>query len=72
MPIVKGIEPPPELYEIEPTKIVGLTIGADRLAEIRTARVRHMGRPTGATRSSTGSTTSSVHAPRSTGGWAAR
>ena len=45
VPIVKGIEPPPELYEIEPMKIVGLTIGADRLAEIRTARVRHMGAP---------------------------
>jgi regulator of PEP synthase PpsR (kinase-PPPase family) len=43
VPIVKGIEPPAELYEIEPTKIVGLTIDASRLAEIRRARVRTMG-----------------------------
>jgi regulator of PEP synthase PpsR (kinase-PPPase family) len=43
VPIVKGIAPPPELHEIEQTKIVGLTIDAERLAEIRTARVRSMG-----------------------------
>jgi regulator of PEP synthase PpsR (kinase-PPPase family) len=45
VPLVMGIEPPPELYEIDRTKIVGLTIGAERLAEIRTVRVRHMGAP---------------------------
>jgi regulator of PEP synthase PpsR (kinase-PPPase family) len=43
VPIVKGIEPPQELFEIEPTKIVGLTIDAERLAEIRTTRLRGMG-----------------------------
>ena len=43
VPIVKGITPPPELYEIDPLKIVGLTIDAERLAEIRAARVRGMG-----------------------------
>jgi regulator of PEP synthase PpsR (kinase-PPPase family) len=43
VPIVKGIEPPPELYEIDPNKIVGLTIDAERLGEIRQARVRSMG-----------------------------
>jgi regulator of PEP synthase PpsR (kinase-PPPase family) len=43
VPIVKGIAPPPELFEIEPAKIVGLTIDAVRLGEIRTARVRAMG-----------------------------
>ena len=32
VPIVKGIEPPKELFEIDPTKIVGLTIDAERLA----------------------------------------
>jgi regulator of PEP synthase PpsR (kinase-PPPase family) len=42
IPIVKGIEPPTELYEIDPTKIVGLTIDAARLAEIRRERVRVM------------------------------
>ena len=43
VPIVKGIAPPPELYEVDPLKIVGLTIDAERLAEIRQARVRSMG-----------------------------
>ena len=44
VPIVKGIKPPPELFEIDRAKIVGLTIDAERLAEIRTARVRVDGR----------------------------
>jgi len=42
IPIVKGIEPPAELFETDPTKIVGLTIDAARLAEIRRERVRVM------------------------------
>src|SRR3989475_11594128 len=42
-PIVKGIEPPKDLYELDPAKIVGLTIHADRLAEIRRVRVRNLG-----------------------------
>jgi regulator of PEP synthase PpsR (kinase-PPPase family) len=43
VPVVKGIAPPTELFEIDPLKVVGLTIDAERLAEIRTARVRGMG-----------------------------
>jgi len=43
VPIVKGIKPPEELFEIDQRKIVGLTIDAERLAEIRSARVRSMG-----------------------------
>src|ERR671910_1200250 len=43
VPIVKGITPPPELFEIDPLKVVGLTIDAKRLAEIRSTRVRGMG-----------------------------
>jgi [pyruvate, water dikinase]-phosphate phosphotransferase / [pyruvate, water dikinase] kinase len=42
VPIVKGIEPPPELFEVSSGKIVGLTIDAGRLAEIRRERVRAM------------------------------
>jgi regulator of PEP synthase PpsR (kinase-PPPase family) len=42
VPIVRGIEPPPELFTAEPAKIVGLTIDAARLAEIRRERVRAM------------------------------
>jgi [pyruvate, water dikinase]-phosphate phosphotransferase / [pyruvate, water dikinase] kinase len=43
VPIVKGIAPPKELFELDPAKIVGLTINADRLADIRRARVRNLG-----------------------------
>jgi regulator of PEP synthase PpsR (kinase-PPPase family) len=43
VPIVKGIPTPKELFELDPAKIVGLTIHADRLAEIRRARVRNLG-----------------------------
>jgi regulator of PEP synthase PpsR (kinase-PPPase family) len=45
VPFVRGIEPPDELFEIDPAKIVGLTIAAERLGDIRTARVRSMGAP---------------------------
>ncbi len=45
VPIVKGVEPPAALFEIDPTKVVGLTIDAQRLAEIREERVRTMGGP---------------------------
>ena len=43
VPVVKGITPPPELFEIDSLKVIGLTIDAERLAEIRLARVRGMG-----------------------------
>jgi regulator of PEP synthase PpsR (kinase-PPPase family) len=45
VPVVRGIEPPEELFEMDPAKIVGLTIAAERLGDIRTARVRSMGAP---------------------------
>jgi regulator of PEP synthase PpsR (kinase-PPPase family) len=43
VPIVKGIEPPKELFEIDVAKVVGLTIDPNRLMDIRRARVRTMG-----------------------------
>jgi regulator of PEP synthase PpsR (kinase-PPPase family) len=43
VPLVKGIEPPSELFEIDPARIVGLTIDANRLAEIRSERLVLMG-----------------------------
>ena len=43
VPVVKGIEPPKELFEIDVAKVVGLTIDANRLADIRRARVRNLG-----------------------------
>ncbi len=45
VPVVKGIEPPQELFEIDQAKVVGLTIDPNRLVEIRRARVRAMGAP---------------------------
>jgi regulator of PEP synthase PpsR (kinase-PPPase family) len=42
VPLVKGIEPPPELFTVETWKIVGLTIDAQRLSEIRGERIRWM------------------------------
>jgi [pyruvate, water dikinase]-phosphate phosphotransferase / [pyruvate, water dikinase] kinase len=42
VPIVRGIEPPPDLFKIDRNKIVGLTIDAERLSEIRTERVKLM------------------------------
>jgi regulator of PEP synthase PpsR (kinase-PPPase family) len=43
VPIVKGIEPPQELWKVDPARVVGLTIDAERLAAIRGERVRGMG-----------------------------
>src|SRR6059058_504373 len=45
VPVVKGISPPKELFTIDQSKVVGLTIDPNRLAEIRRARVRSMGAP---------------------------
>ncbi len=42
VPLVKGIEPPPELFTIDQSKVVGLTIDAQRLSEIRGERIRWM------------------------------
>ena len=42
VPLVKGIEPPRELFHVPPAKIVGLTIDAKRLSEIRGERIRWM------------------------------
>ena len=47
VPIVKGIELPPALFEIDRARIVGLSIDAERLAEIRSVRVSTMGAPRG-------------------------
>jgi regulator of PEP synthase PpsR (kinase-PPPase family) len=41
--LVHGIDPPAELYEVDRARVVGLTIAADRLAEIRSERVLQLG-----------------------------
>jgi regulator of PEP synthase PpsR (kinase-PPPase family) len=43
VPLVKGIDPPAELFEVDPAKVIGLKIDAKRLAEIRRNRARRMG-----------------------------
>jgi hypothetical protein len=42
VPIVREVEPPKALFEIDRAKIVGLTIDAERLSEIRQVRARLM------------------------------
>src|SRR6476469_11100255 len=42
VPLVKDIDPPPELFTVDQSKIIGLTIDAQRLAEIRGERIRWM------------------------------
>ena len=45
VPIVGGIEPPAELFELEPARIVGVTIDAETLHGVRTERARTMKGP---------------------------
>ncbi|HIJ82107.1 MAG TPA: kinase/pyrophosphorylase [Desulfuromonadales bacterium] len=42
VPLVFGIEPPVELFEIDQSKIVGLLIDPKRLVEVRTSRLINM------------------------------
>jgi hypothetical protein len=43
VPIVAGIDPPPELFKVDPAKVAGLIIEPQRLHEMRAARLVHMG-----------------------------
>ena len=43
VPLVPGIKPPDELFQIERWRIVGLTIDAERLLQIRSRRVKSLG-----------------------------
>ena len=43
IPIVRGVDPPPSLFQIDHWKLVGLTIDAERLREIRKQRARRLG-----------------------------
>lgn len=42
VPIVKGIEPPKELFEVEPNRVFGLKIGYSHLISIRHKRLSQM------------------------------
>lgn len=43
VPLVPGIPPPRELYQVDRWRIVGLTIDAERLLQIRTRRAKSFG-----------------------------
>lgn len=43
VPLVKGIEPPAQLLEIDPKRVAGLVIDPHRLAEVRASRLRNLG-----------------------------
>jgi regulator of PEP synthase PpsR (kinase-PPPase family) len=45
VPLVLGIAPPGELFQIDQEKIFGLTIKPEALLQIRQARLRHLGMP---------------------------
>jgi regulator of PEP synthase PpsR (kinase-PPPase family) len=42
IPLVKGIDPPRELFDIDQNRIVGLLIDAKRLVELRSARLMQL------------------------------
>lgn len=43
VPIVPEVDPPEELYEVDPEKCIGLRIGAEQLNEIRMERLKALG-----------------------------
>jgi len=43
VPLVKGIDPPPQLFAIDQKKIAALVIDPQRLVEVRAARLRNLG-----------------------------
>ncbi len=45
VPLVLGVEPPPELHALPDYRVVGLTIGVDQLMDIRRQRLQQLGMP---------------------------
>lgn len=43
IPLIKGTQPPAELFTIDQNKVIALTIDPERLQEIRTARMQTLG-----------------------------
>jgi len=43
IPLVSGIDPPRELLEMDHNRVIGLVINAERLVELRAARLRNLG-----------------------------
>ena len=45
VPLVLGVEPPRELFELAGYRVIGLTIGVDQLLDIRKHRLQQLGMP---------------------------
>ena len=45
VPLVLGVEPPPELYDVPGHKVIGLTLDTDHLMDIRRQRLQQLGMP---------------------------
>ena len=45
VPLVLGVEPPQKLFDLPRRRVVGLIVKPERLADLRRARVEHMGTP---------------------------
>lgn len=45
LPIVSEVPTPPELYQLEPTRVIGLTLDLDRLLAFRRRRIGQLGIP---------------------------
>lgn len=43
VPLVNGIEPPAELFQVDPGRVAGLVIDPERLVERRAARLKNLG-----------------------------
>jgi len=44
VPLVPGVDPPPQLLALDPSRVVGLRVNVDRLLTIRESRARHLDR----------------------------
>lgn len=45
VPIVRGVPVPEKIFELDPKKLVGLIVSPEKLATVRSTRLKKMGRP---------------------------
>ena len=43
VPIILGVDPPKELFEIDQTRVVGLVMNPERMVRVRSARLQRWG-----------------------------
>lgn len=44
VPLIPGVDPPPQLLALDPSRVVGLRVNVDRLLTVRESRALHLGR----------------------------